>query len=272
MSLIAATLLEFFQYMVTEYMVIDFVTSGPAPSDQEFAWADFWFAVFRSVILFLLWTGFYLAFIFIEKSRNQEIQRLILDASANEIELKNLRSQLNPHFLFNSLNSIRALVGLDPEQAKSAVTRLASLLRHSINLGKQKLVSLEDEIELVKDYLELEKIRFEERLRIDYKIEHNSLNCEVPPLMVQTIVENSIKHGIAKSIDGGSILLRSNFENNTLTLVVSNPGTLNTGLAENGIGVANTKKRLDLLYGDKGKFEVRQEGPLVVATIKITYE
>ena len=118
--------------------------------------------------------GFYLAFIFIEQNRQQEIQRLKLSASEKEIELKNLRAQLNPHFLFNSLNSIRALVGLDPEQAKSAITRLSSLLRHSINLGKQTLVSLEDEIELVKNYLELEKIRFEERLQINYDIDPKS--------------------------------------------------------------------------------------------------
>ena len=273
MSVLAATILEFFQFGLTEFVIaVDFVESAPTQQgSQNIDWPNFLFAVFRSVLLFLLWTGFYLAFIFNEKNRQQEIQRLKLDASANEIELKNLRAQLNPHFLFNSLNSIRALVGLDPEQAKSAITRLSSLLRHSINLGKQKLVSLEDEIELVKNYLELEKIRFEERLQIDYQVDSNTVNCQIPPLMVQTIVENSIKHGISKSIDGGTITLAAKFDNDVLNIVITNPGTLNDSLAENGVGVANTKKRLNILYGEKGSFDIKQQQEDVVATIKIDY-
>ena len=268
LSIVGATILELFQYAITEYVIeVDFV-SVVGTGDSKFVWADFLFAVFRSVLLFLLWTGFYLAFVFIEQNRAQEIQRLKLLASANEIELKNLRAQLNPHFLFNSLNSIRALVGLNPEQAKSAITRLSSLLRHSINLGKQKLVSLEDEIELVKNYLELEKIRFEERLQIKYEIDENALNCQIPPLMVQTIVENSIKHGVSRSIDGGTITLGAHLKGH---LLIENPGTLNIQLAENGVGIDNTRKRLEIIYGDKGKFDIEQKRDNVIATIKIDY-
>lgn len=273
LSLLGAIILEFFQFGLTEYVIIvDFIEGAEEATGQGIDWANFSFAVFRSVLLFLLWTGFYLAFIFIENARKQEILKLQLNASAKEIELKNLRAQLNPHFLFNSLNSIRALVGLDPEQAKSAITRLSTLLRHSINLGKQTLVSLEDEIELVKNYLELEKIRFEERLQIDYKISEESLSCQFPPLMLQTIVENSIKHGISKSIDGGKICLESTVSGKVLLLKVTNPGRLNMSLAENGVGIANTNKRLEILFGEAGAFDIRQEGPNVVATIKIEYE
>jgi two-component system, LytTR family, sensor kinase len=272
LAVIAATVLELFQYSLTEYgILVDFVDLGPTPTEQSFDWANFSFAVFRSVLLFLIWTGFYLAYIFIEQSRNQEMQRLKLDASANEIELKNLRAQLNPHFMFNSLNSIRALVGLDPEQAKTAITRLSSLLRHSINLGKQKLVKLEDEIELVKNYLELEKIRFEERLQIDYQMSESTFKCLIPPLMLQTIVENSIKHGVSASIEGGTIVLDSKMKDKSLVITVTNPGKLSSGIAENGIGVANTKKRLEILYGNKGSFEIKQQADKVIATIKIDY-
>lgn len=272
MSIIAATILEFFQFGLTEYLItVDFVESMTSPQQSAFDWANFLFAVFRSLLLFLLWTGFYFTFIVIEQNRAQEIQRLKLDASANEIELKNLRAQLNPHFLFNSLNSIRALVGLDPEQAKSAITRLSSLLRHSINLGKQALITLEDEMDLVKNYLELEKIRFEERLQIAYAIDDKTLNCQVPPLMVQTIVENSIKHGISKSIDGGTIKVMATLESDVLIISVENPGELNNNLAENGVGVDNTKKRLNILYGEKGSFDIIQDDKNVKATIKIDY-
>jgi two-component system LytT family sensor kinase len=208
---------------------------------------------------------------FIEKARKQEILNLQWDASKNEIELKNLRAQLNPHFLFNSLNSIRALVEIDPEQSKMAITGLSTLLRSSINLGRKKIVNLEDEMELVKNYLELEKIRFEERLRIDYKIAENSLKCEIPPLMVQTIVENAIKHGIAKLIDGGIIRLESHFDGKSLTISVSNPGKLDQQLASSGIGIKNTKRRLSILFGDKGVFVINQKSDLVEAKIKITY-
>lgn len=271
-SLIAATILELVQFAVTEYVItVDFIQEMAAVPEGYSVWADFIFATFRSVLLFLLWTGFYYAYVVIEQSRNQEIQRLKLDASAKEIELKNLRAQLNPHFLFNSLNSIRALVGLNPDQAKTAITRLSSLLRHSINLGKQKLVRLEDEIELVKNYLELEKIRFEERLSVEYQIDPESLNCEIPPLMVQTVVENSIKHGISKSIDGGKIVFKSNYKDDKLELFVENPGKIDASLAENGIGLSNTKKRLEILYGEKGKFDIIQNGGNVLATIKIDY-
>jgi sensor histidine kinase YesM len=273
MSIVAAFLLEFFQLFSTATLIeVDFYReSSSSVGSGGNEWANFLFGTSRSAILFLLWSGLYFAFIFIEKSRLQEIQNLKWDASKNEIELKNLRAQLNPHFLFNSLNSIRALVGLDPEQAKVAITRLSTLLRHSINLGKHQLIKLEDEIDLVKNYLELEKVRFEERLQIEYNIGENTLACEIPPLMVQTIVENSIKHGISKSIEGGLIKVRTTLENNTLDIAISNTGKLDNSLAENGVGIVNTKKRLEIIYGDASSFDIVQEGADVVAKIKITY-
>lgn len=272
LSLIGAILLETSQYLLTEYAIaVDFVEGVEPDSDQPIDWANFSFAVFRSVLLFLIWTGAYLTFLFIEKSRQQEIQRLKLDASANEIELKNLRAQLNPHFLFNSLNSIRALVGLNPDLAKSAITQLSNLLRHSINLGKQQEISLEDEMEIVKSYLDLEKIRFEERLRIQYNISDDCRKCRIPPLMIQTIVENSIKHGISKSIDGGDLILQANLNGKQLTFDVINTGQLDEKEAHSGLGIANTKKRLDILYGEKGSFAIIQDADRVRATIKIEY-
>jgi two-component system LytT family sensor kinase len=274
MSILAAFALEFFQYFMTESVIlVDFFVDADTGggSSGGTVWADFLFGTSRSVILFFLWSGLYFAFIFIEKSRQQEIQNLKWDVSKNEIELKNLRAQLNPHFLFNSLNSIRALVGLDPEQAKTAITRLSTLLRHSINLGKHQLIKLSDEMELVKNYLELEKIRFEERLRIRYDVPENTLNCEIPPLMLQTIVENSIKHGISKSIEGGEISVVTSLIDKTLFITISNTGKLDNTLAENGVGLENTRKRLEIIYGENASFDINQNGDNVVAEINITY-
>lgn len=267
--IVGSTLLEIFQNILWPYwMGMDFLTE---PDDGSITVVGFTFAVFRSVLLFSIWSGVYFAYLFIEKSRKQEIENLLWDASKNEIELKNLRAQLNPHFLFNSLNSIRALVGLDPEQAKTAITGLSTLLRHSINLGKQKVVKLEEEMELVKNYLELEQIRFEERLKIDYQISHDSLKCKIPPLMVQTIVENAIKHGIAKMIDGGTIRLESSYDGKTLEISCTNPGELNPNAAVEGVGIVNTQKRLAILFGDHASFSINQKGDLVDAKIKIRY-
>jgi hypothetical protein len=270
-AIIASFSLEFFQHYFTETVIeIDFIDIPDSPKGID--WANFFFATSRSLMLFLLWSGFYLVFVFIEKARKQEIVNLKWEASNNEIELKNLRAQLNPHFLFNSLNSIRALVGLDPEQAKSAITKLSVLLRHSINLGKMKVIVVKDELELVQNYLELEQIRFEERLSVTYNIDQNTLACEIPPLMLQTIVENSIKHGISKSIDGGSIAIEGTLVNDTLTLKVTNTGKLDSSDDETGVGVHNTRKRLDILYGKNASFDLQQVNNNVVSTITIKYK
>jgi len=253
------------------------LTNGETLSSEEqeeepFQWGVFLFGVSRSIILFLLWSGFYYVFAIVEKSRAQEILNLKWEASKNEIELKNLRAQLNPHFLFNSLNSIRALIGLNPEQAKTSVTQLSSLLRKTICLGKLRVISLKEELDLVKIYLDLEQVRFEERLSTDFQISQESLSLEIPPLMIQTVVENAIKHGISQSIDGGIVRVISHKRENTLEITVSNSGLLKIDQKEEGIGISNTKKRLEILYGKDASFSISQVDDEVVVKINITYK
>lgn len=267
-AVLAAFILEWFQYFLDTTIELDFLVEQ---EEQPFSWAIFLLATSRSLILFLLWSGFYYVFVIIEKSRKQELLNLQWQASKNEIELKNLRAQLNPHFLFNSLNSIRALVGINPDQAKSAITQLSGLLRNSINLGKLRLIPLRDELELVDNYLKLEQIRFEERLNVKMQIEDAAKNCQIPPLMVQTIVENSIKHGISKSIGGGEIIITAAYKNSELLLTVENTGKIDATDSENGVGVANTKKRLAILFADHAEFKLFQDGNFVKASIKIKY-
>jgi LytS/YehU family sensor histidine kinase len=241
-------------------------------TEDPFSWGLFLFRVSRSIILFLLWCGFYYVFAIREKSRAQEILNLKWEASKNEIELKNLRAQLNPHFLFNSLNSIRALIGLNPNQAKTSVTQLSTLLRRSISLGKLRVIPLKEELDLVKIYLDLEQVRFEERLRTGFQISQDSLSLEIPPLMIQTVVENAIKHGISKSIDGGIINVITEKKGSTLSITVRNSGQLNSSLDEAGIGISNTKKRLEILYGKDASFSINQIDDEVVVKINITYK
>jgi len=267
-AFIAAVVLEVFQYYLDITIVLDFL---PEVDETPVHWVQFLLPTLRSVILFLLWSGFYYVFVIIEKSRKQEMLNLQWEASKNEIELKNLRAQLNPHFLFNSLNSIRALVGINPEQAKSAITQLSGLLRNSIQLGKLRVIPLKDELDLVEHYLKLEQVRFEERLKVKMLVNDNALSCLIPPLMLQTVVENAIKHGISKSIEGGEIIIRAEKEKNTLKVSVENTGILDTTASDSGIGIANSKKRLAILFGNETEFKLYQEGEFVKAAIKIKY-
>lgn len=221
-------------------------------------------------LLFLCsWSGIYAAVFYVQKSRIQEVNNLQLTASRNEIELKNLRSQLNPHFLFNSLNSIRALVDLDPDQAKYNITTLANLLRKSLVLGREKLISLKEELDLVNDYLELEKVRFEERLQIEIDHDEKLDNLHIPPFVIQTLVENAFKHGISRLVEGGTIRIVTGISGKNILIYVENDGEL-TGKTETGIGMANTLRRLELLYGPNAKLSLTQNENKVMAAIELT--
>jgi len=271
LCLAGAFILEGLQFLYELIIEIDYV-ANKLPEDDVFNLPSFLFAVSRSIILFLLWCGFYFAFVIAEKSRAQEILNLKWEASKNEIELKNLRAQLNPHFLFNSLNSIRALVELNPEQAKTSITHLSNLLRKSITLGKMRIIPLEEELNLVKTYLDLEQVRFEERLVTEFDIAQNSLSCEIPPLMIQTVVENGIKHGIAHLIKGGKISIRTVFDKDILSITVKNTGILGVEPDVAGVGIKNSKKRLSILFGKQADFSIKQVGEEVVVQINIQYK
>ncbi len=222
--------------------------------------------VFAIAVLVLMWNAIYFTYHFFQKSRKQELNNLSLEASKNEIELKNLRSQLNPHFLFNSLNSIRALIDIEPVKAKHSVTTLSNLLRKSLLMGKEDLVSLETELEMVSHYLELEKVRFEERLTILWDIDDRLNDFLIPPFCLQMLVENAIKHGISNMVEGGEIKISSFKHNECVVIRVENTGTL-SDVTDTGIGIVNTKRRLDIQYKGRAEFSLVQQNKYVVATL-----
>jgi LytS/YehU family sensor histidine kinase len=193
---------------------------------------------------------------------------LSLESSRNEIELKNLRSQLNPHFLFNSLNSIRALIDIEPSKAKISVTTLSNLLRKSLILGRENLVRLDEEIEMVSNYLELEKIRFEERLEVKMILDSELDDFMLPPFSLQMLVENAIKHGISNLVDGGEIIIETKKVVDVIIISVTNSGEIINGSdLEKGIGIENTKRRLALQFKDSAEFELTQSGKKVIAQL-----
>jgi sensor histidine kinase YesM len=206
----------------------------------------------------LIWNLIYYLYHYVERNRKQELNTLKLQSMVKELELKTIKSHINPHFIFNALNSIRALVDENPARARTAITELSNILRSSMQAEKLETVPLEKELGIVKDYLALEKMRFEERLSIEMDIDEDTLNQPVPPMMLQTLVENAIKHGISKKINGGMIRIVSDYVGDHHELLVQNSGQLNGSInGEGGFGIKSTQDRLNLLYQGKAKFDIK---------------
>jgi sensor histidine kinase YesM len=217
-----------------------------------------------------VWNVFYFSFHFLRNYKLKEIQNLQLETINREQALNQLKTQLNPHFIFNSLNSIRALILENPESARKAITTLSGLLRKFLNLHELKEVSLEEELELVKQYLEMEKIRFEDRLEVEYFIGQNTLNLQLPPLTLQALVENAIKHGISKNPGKGKITIHAQFVQGKFELCVMNTGRIIPNGDSTKIGLSNTSKRLKLMYGENAKLTLDEpEFNLVRSCVEI---
>ena len=216
-----------------------------------------------NMIVLLIWSSIYFAYHYFERYN----QSLKYEVAMNEMKLNQLKSQLNPHFIFNALNSIGALVDEEPSKSKRAINHLSNILRSSLVLDKKKLTTFKDEINTVKDYLALESIRFEERLNTKFDIDELSNPVLVPPLMIQTLVENGIKHGISRLKEGGKIWIKADIEKEGLQIEIRNTGQFN-GMNNNGVGygLKNTQERLDLIYGEQAKFDIRNENEDTVLT------
>lgn len=214
--------------------------------------------------MFFVWSVLYFTYHYFD----QYNKALKYEASVVQIELNNLKSQLNPHFIFNALNSIRALVDENPAKSKQAINQLSTILRSSLASEKKGLTRFDEELKIVKDYLGLESIRFEERLKTEFDIAPESFSFFVPSLMIQTLVENGIKHGISKLTAGGVIQLRTTVEKGKLKVQIRNSGHLVNGSkrGKNGIGLKNTVQRLKLIYGDEASFRIVNENDNFVVT------
>jgi hypothetical protein len=220
--------------------------------------------IYYNILLIAIWMLIYIVYHYVEKNRNDQLDRLKLESTVKELELKTIKSHINPHFIFNSLNSIRALVDENPKRARRAITELSNILRSSMQAEKSETVTLESELDIVKDYLALEQMRFEERLKIEMDIDKDTLGQPVPPMMLQTLVENSIKHGISKLVNGGVVRVVAEFKGDHLELLVQNTGQLNGYINGDGFGIKSTQDRLNLMYQGKAVFEIRNIGSNMV--------
>jgi LytS/YehU family sensor histidine kinase len=212
----------------------------------------------------------YLGVHYYERYRQAEMEKLQLAVVATEGQLQGLVSQINPHFIFNCLNSLRALILEDPPRAQNMVTQLAALLRYSLRSGKTFTVPLGEEIDIVNTYLQLEAIRFEERLAIRMEMAPETLSVQVPPMLLQSLVENGVKHGIEKLTQGGEISVASRMDHDTLKIEIMNSGRLLDGSSSTQIGLINVRERLFLLYGSTAALVLRNQGTdSVLAEISI---
>lgn len=211
----------------------------------------------------MFWAVFYYSYHYFERKTEMQVEKVRLESSIRETESKVLRAQMNPHFMFNALNSIRALILEDPSKAQKGITQLSNILRSSLLADRRKTVSLSEEMRTVDDYLALEKIRYEERLMVEKNISMETLNVQIPPMLLQTLIENAIKHGVSKPIKGGFVRLETSVENNKLLIKISNTGQL-ISTESGGFGLENTAQRLNLLFGEDAKFDIKQTSKDVV--------
>lgn len=233
----------------------------------------FYLSTFFSTYVFIaFWLVIYYIIHFIVNNRRLVIERLQMENDVKSLEIKNIKNNLQPHFIFNALNSIRALIDEDPQSARQGITQLSNILRSSIQVEKNETVPLRKELEIVTDYLSLEAIRYEERLRKKFVIDDDTLDLPFPPMMLQTLVENAIKHGIAAYEDGGEIIVCSKIENDKHCIYIRNTGEYKPGYSSaetsDGFGLASTQSRLNFIYGKESKISI-ENAPNKMVEVKI---
>jgi len=219
-----------------------------------------------------IWMLIYFFFQYSKKQLVMEREKNQLERAIQETEGKVLRAQMNPHFVFNALNSIRALITEDPTKAKKGINQLSKLLRSSLLTERKKTISIHEELDTILDYLNLEKIRYEERLTWKIDVAKEIQQAQIPPMLLQTLVENAIKHGIAHSSKEGLIEIKGERNADQILLQVINPGHTKSRGESTGIGLINSQNRLTLLFGDTVHIDLK---PLnknqVLASVSIPY-
>jgi two-component system sensor histidine kinase AlgZ len=210
-------------------------------------------------VLYVLSASFYYVVLAVEARRRAEQQTLELAVLAREAELKALKAQVHPHFLFNSLNSISALTASDPARAREMCILLAEFFRKSLALGERPSVSLDEELAVARTYLAIEGIRFGSRLAVEEKVDAAGRACRLPPLLLQPLVENAIRHGIATRTEGGVLRLEASTDGDKLRLLVENPFDPDSPSRKGvGLGLANVRQRLHARYGEKARLDAER--------------
>jgi len=227
--------------------------------------AYFGYGFYLDLIIALLITIAVHAFLYYRNLRAIEFEQAALKTQLAQSQLRALKMQLHPHFLFNTLHSISSLVRDDPAKANGMIARLGDFLRLTLEHSDEQFVTLQEEMEFVRCYLEIEQVRFGDRLAVQYEIEETALSVEVPHLILQPVVENAIQHAIAPSMDPGRITITARRLDDFLRVEVRDTGpgmrTVTGSHTGHGVGLNNVRSRLNRLYGAKCTFEI-MSGPV----------
>ena len=219
--------------------------------------------------IFLIWIFIITALKLYHYINQVKINQIQLESSLRESQLNTLKGQINPHFMFNSLNNIRGLILEDATRARDMITRLSEMLRYSLTKNDVNTISIKEELQTVDNYIEISKIQFEERLQFNIDVNPETLNIAIPPMIIQMLVENAVKHGIGNLKQGGEINLVVDKVDSQLFISVANSGTLTMGEGNTKLGLENIKQRLSLLFGNKAHFTLHEKDTFVEAKITI---
>ncbi|MFP9115579.1 sensor histidine kinase [Flavobacterium sp. RHBU_3] len=220
--------------------------------------------------MFLIWLFTIITIKLVQHLKQVRIKQLQLENNLRDSQLNTLKGQINPHFMFNSLNNIRGLILEDTTRARDSITRLSEMLRYSLTKNDTNTILLKEELQTVDNYIEISKIQFEDRLQFSMDVDTNVLNIAIPPMVIQMLVENAVKHGIGKLKEGGIVkLCVKKGTDNILRIGVLNSGRLNMAEGGTRLGLENIKKRLFLIFGDKASFTLEEKNGLVEAYIAI---
>jgi LytS/YehU family sensor histidine kinase len=212
-------------------------------------------------LIYALWVPSYYVILTLETSAQAEQRLSETRVLARDAELRALKAQINPHFIFNSLHSISALTSIDPGKAREMCISLADFLRTTLGMGEKTVIALQEELDLIHRYLAVEKVRFGARLCMEEEVEDGALTCIIPPLLLQPLVENAIVHGVAHLPEGGYIKLQANSNSDRLLIAVENNFDPDyRPKRRSGIGLANVRERLETRYGKSATFAATKDG------------
>ncbi len=218
--------------------------------------------------IFLAWSIAYMAALALRRANQFEATALRMEVQAKDAELRALQAQVNPHFFFNSLNSIRALVYEAPDSASQMIDRLASLMRYALQSGLTETVPLHRELEAVESYLAIEKIRFEERLRVSIEVEAGLEEVPIPPMSLQTLAENAVKYGVEACASGSEIRISARRTGDRVLIEIANAGAIRSFGNSTRVGLDNARKRLALAMGADATLDLSESSGWVRATLQ----
>lgn len=232
------------QAFITTLLYVVFKPNGIG----EFSWKMTLFYIININIILWLWSIIYFVIHYFDRFKKSELKRTKIALALKDAELQMLKKQLNPHFTFNALNNIRTLILEDANKAREAITSLSDLMRYSLQGNKNDFVLLQQEMEIVKDYVRLQEIQFEERLEVSINVDEDLNEVNVPPFCIQLLVENAVKHGIVKQVSGGVISINVSKADEKMAITVVNSGNLDSNAVGTKTGLQNLRQRLEMLY------------------------